>query len=116
MQQRPAVRKSKLAQRDHAISAAPQFGKAKFGEQVQDAATVFAPNDFFGARADGSAWVARGKENRVDWRSSAGTWSLGTSREFQAQPVTQADRELQDSVNRFHVDGAPTVTHLIQRR
>ena len=30
--------------------------------------------------------------------------------------VTQADRELQDSVNRFHVDGAPTVTHLIQRR
>jgi MFS family permease len=27
--------------------------------------------------------------------------------------VTQADRELQDSVNRFHIDGAPTVTHLI---
>jgi hypothetical protein len=73
--------------------AAPQFGKAKFGEQVQDAATVFAPNDFFGARADGSAWVARGRENRVDWRSAEGSWSLGTSRKYQAQPVTQADRD-----------------------
>ena len=73
--------------------AAPLFGRARFGEQVQEAATVFAPNDFFGARADGSAWVARGKENRVDWRSPEGTWSLGTSREYQAQPVTQADRD-----------------------
>jgi hypothetical protein len=73
--------------------AAPPFGKAKFGEQMQEAATVFAPNDFFGVRADGSAWVARGKENRVDWRSPDGTWSLGTGRQFQSQPVTQADRD-----------------------
>jgi hypothetical protein len=73
--------------------AAPKFGQAKFGEQVQEAAMVFAPNDFFGARADGSAWIARGKENRVDWRSPEGTWSRGTSHEYQAQPVTQADRD-----------------------
>jgi hypothetical protein len=73
--------------------AAPRFGKAKFGEQVQEAAMVFSPNDFFGVRGDGSAWVARGKENRVDWRAIDGRWSLGTSREFQAQPVTQADRD-----------------------
>jgi hypothetical protein len=73
--------------------AAPEFGEAKFGEQVQEAAMVFAPNDFFGVRADGSAWVARGRENRVDWRSPKGTWSLGTSREYEAQPVTQADRD-----------------------
>jgi hypothetical protein len=73
--------------------ATPEFGKAKFGEQVQEAAMVFAPNDFFGVRADGSAWVARGKENRVDWRSADGTWRLGTTREYQAQPVTQADRD-----------------------
>jgi hypothetical protein len=73
--------------------APPPFGKAKFGEQVQEAATVFAPNDFFGARPDGSAWVARGKENRLDWRSPDGTWSRGTTREYQAQPVTQADRD-----------------------
>ena len=73
--------------------AAPQFGRARFGEQVQEAAMVFAPNDFFGVRPDGSAWVARGKENRVDWRSAGGTWSHGTSREYQAQPVTQADKD-----------------------
>jgi hypothetical protein len=73
--------------------AAPQFGRAKFGEQVQEAATVFAPNDFFGVLANGSAWVARGKENRVDWRSPEGRWSEGRSHEYQAQPVTQADRD-----------------------
>ena len=73
--------------------AAPQFGRAKFGEQVQEAATVFAPNDFFGVHADGSAWVARGKENRVDRRSPDGAWSRGTTHEYQPQPVTQADRD-----------------------
>jgi hypothetical protein len=73
--------------------AAPQFGKARFGEQVQEAAMVFAPNDFFGVLPDGSAWVARGKENRVDWRSAEGGWSRGPSREYQAQPVTQADKD-----------------------
>jgi hypothetical protein len=73
--------------------AAPAFGRAKFGEQVQEAATVFAPNDFFGVLANGSAWVARGKENRVDWRSPEGAWSRGASRKFDALPVTQADRE-----------------------
>lgn len=73
--------------------AAPTFGRAKFGEQVQEAATVFAPNDFFGVMANGRAWVARGKENRVDWRSPDGTWSRGARREFKAVPVTQADRE-----------------------
>jgi hypothetical protein len=73
--------------------AAPQFGKARFGEQEQEAAMVFAPNDFFGVLPNGSAWVARGKENRVDWRSAQGTWSRGTSREYQAQPVTQGDKD-----------------------
>ena len=73
--------------------AAPTFGRAKFGEQEQEAATVFAPNDFFGVLANGSAWVARGRENRVDWRSPDGAWRRGTSREFKAVPVTQADRE-----------------------
>jgi quinol monooxygenase YgiN len=31
----------------------------------------------------------------------------------QHERVTHADRELQESVNRFHATGAPTVTHLI---
>jgi hypothetical protein len=71
----------------------PEFGDAKFGEQVQQAAKVFAPNDFFGVLPSGEAWVARGKENRVDWRNTKGDWNLGTEREYTRQPVTQKDRE-----------------------
>ena len=73
--------------------AAPVFGQAKFGEQVQEAATVFAPNDFFGVLPNGAAWVARGKENRLDWRAPNGTWKLGSKRPFTPVPVTQADRD-----------------------
>jgi len=76
-----------------ALLAAPEFGEAKFGEQKQPAATVFAPNDFFGVLANGTAWVARGRDNRVDWRAPDGTWSKGKSRKFTGQPVTQADRD-----------------------
>lgn len=73
--------------------AAPEFGEAVFGEQKQQAATVFAPNDFFGVLGNGAAWVARGRENRVDWRSSDGSWRRGTSRKYSGQPVTQADKD-----------------------
>jgi hypothetical protein len=71
----------------------PEFGDARFGEQVQQAAKVFAPNDFFGVLPNGEAWVARGRENRVDWRSAKGNWTRGSSREYSRQPVTQVDRE-----------------------
>ena len=73
--------------------AAPEFGEAKFGEQKQPAATVFAPNDFFGVLANGTAWVARGRHNRVDWRTPDGRWKIGASRKFTGQPVTQADKD-----------------------
>ncbi len=48
--------------------ASPEYGEATFGEQIQQAVMVFAPNDFFGVLPNGTAWVARGHENRVDWR------------------------------------------------
>jgi hypothetical protein len=73
--------------------AAPEFGEAKFGEQKQQAAMIFAPNDFFGVMANGAAWVARGRQNRVDWRAADGTWSVGRSRKYTGQPVTQADKD-----------------------
>ena len=57
--------------------AAPEFGEAMFGEQKQQAAKVFAPNDFFGVLANGTAWVARGRDNRVDWRAPDGSWTPG---------------------------------------
>jgi hypothetical protein len=73
--------------------AAPEYGAARFGEQAQEAAKVFAPNDFFGVLPNGVAWVARGRENRVDWRTPEGGWNLGTTRKFERIPVTQADRD-----------------------
>ena len=73
--------------------SAPEFGEAVFGEQKQPAAKVFAPNDFFGVLANGTAWVARGRHNRVDWRAPDGSWRRGTSRKYTGQPVTQADKD-----------------------
>lgn len=73
--------------------AAPEYGEATFGDQIQQAAKVFAPNDYFGVLPDGTAWVARGHENRVDWRSVDGKWSRGQARPYTKSPVTQADRD-----------------------
>jgi hypothetical protein len=73
--------------------ATPEYGDATFGEQVQQAAKVFAPSDHFGVLPDGTAWVARGGENRVDWRSPDGKWSRGGARAYTRIPVTQADKD-----------------------
>jgi hypothetical protein len=72
---------------------APEYGSATFGEQSQEAVKVFAPNDFFGVLLDGSAWIARGHENRIDWRAPDGTWTVGKGRDYKRVPVTQADRD-----------------------
>jgi hypothetical protein len=76
-----------------ALLAGPEYGDATFGEQVQQAAKVFAPNDFFGVLPDGTAWIARGRENRVDWRSPDGRWTRGQPHAYTRIPVTQADRD-----------------------
>ena len=57
----------------------PSTATPMFGEQIQQAAKVFAPNDFFGVLPNGTAWLARGHENRVDWRSPEGRWTAGTA-------------------------------------
>lgn len=72
--------------------AAPVLGEAKFGEQTQQVATIFGPNDLFGALPDGRVWVARAKENRVDWRGPGGVWIRGTPRAFEKVPVTDGDK------------------------
>jgi hypothetical protein len=73
--------------------SSPEYGDAVFGEEVQQAAKVFAPNDFFGVLPDGTAWVARARLNRVDWRSPDGRWTMGQPREYARIPVTQRDKE-----------------------
>jgi hypothetical protein len=76
-----------------ALLASPEYGDAVFGEQVQQAAKVFAPQDFFGVLPDGTAWIARGRENRVDWRAPDGSWTWGKSHPYTKTPVTQADKD-----------------------
>ena len=73
--------------------ASPEYGDAVFGEQTQQAAKIFSPNDFFGVLPNGTAWLARGRQNRVDWRASDGRWTRGQPREYARVPVTQADRD-----------------------
>jgi hypothetical protein len=72
--------------------SSPEYGDAIFGEEVQQAAKVFAPNDFFGVLPDGTAWVARARVGRVDWRSPKGEWLRGQPHEFAKEPVTEADK------------------------
>lgn len=55
---------------------------------------VFGGIDRWGAVADGSVWVARVYENRVDWRTPDGQWSRGQALPDRVLEVTRYDREL----------------------
>ena len=55
---------------------------------------VFGGVDRWGALMDGSVWVARVYENRVDWRTADGKWSRGLALPDRVLEVTRYDREL----------------------
>jgi hypothetical protein len=55
---------------------------------------VFSGLDRWGILADGSLWVARVYDNRVDWRSPDGTWLRGEPLPDRVLEVTRYDREL----------------------
>src|SRR5829696_8328939 len=55
---------------------------------------VFSGVDEWGVLPDGSLWVARVYENRVDWRSPDGKWSHGAALPDRVLEVTRYDREL----------------------
>jgi hypothetical protein len=55
---------------------------------------VFSGADQWGALPDGSLWVARVYQNRVDWRDPAGRWTAGHPLPDRVLEVTRADREL----------------------
>lgn len=55
---------------------------------------VFSGEDQWGALPDGSLWVARVYQNRVDWRSPEGHWTKGAPLPDRVLEVTRADREL----------------------
>jgi len=55
---------------------------------------VFGGIDRWGVLPDGSLWVARVFENRVDWRSPDGRWTKGQALPDRVLEVTRYDREL----------------------
>lgn len=66
--------------------------------------------DRWGVLADGTLWVARVAENRVDWRDPSGRWSEGDQLPDPVLPVTQNDRDL--FLQRFDAALRPTVEQI----
>jgi hypothetical protein len=55
---------------------------------------VFSGMDRWGVLPDGTLWVARVYDNRVDWRAPNGHWTRGQSLPDRVLEVTRYDREL----------------------
>jgi hypothetical protein len=55
---------------------------------------VFSGMDRWGVLGDGSLWVARVYDNRVDWRTADGRWTRGQPLPDRVLEVTRYDREL----------------------
>jgi hypothetical protein len=90
------------------VAASPRFDRLDtlaqlapldLAEVVGDAGRRFEQRalsgvDHWGVLPDGSVWVARVFENRVDWRSPRGEWEEGDALPDRVLEVTQYDREL----------------------
>jgi hypothetical protein len=53
---------------------------------------LYASPDQWGVLPDGSMWILRGQQNRVDRRSPDGTWTIGEPRAWTPVRTTDADR------------------------
>ena len=81
------------------IDTLARLAPADVAEVVGDAGRrferrVFSGLDRWGVLPDGSLWVARVYDNRVDWRSPDGTWVRGDPLPDRVLEVTRYDREL----------------------
>jgi hypothetical protein len=81
------------------LDTAAQLAPLDLAEVAGDAGRRFEPRalsgtDQWGVLPDGSLWVARVYENRVDWRGPDGTWVEGDPLPDRVLEVTQYDREL----------------------
>jgi hypothetical protein len=66
--------------------------------------------DRWGVLADGSLWIARVGQNRVDWRDSAGVTHRGRELPDAVLPVTENDRQL--FLQKFDAALRPTVSQI----
>jgi hypothetical protein len=81
------------------VDTLARLAPADIAEVVGDAGRrferrVFSGLDRWGVLPDGSLWVARVYENRVDWRAPDGTWLRGEPLPDRVLEVTRYDREL----------------------
>jgi hypothetical protein len=76
-----------------------QLAPLDLAEVAGDAGRRFEPRalsgiDQWGVIPDGSLWIARVIENRVDWRAPDGTWEEGQALPDRVLEVTNYDREM----------------------
>ncbi len=81
------------------LDTVAQLAPLDLAEVSGDAGRRFEPRalsgaDLWGVLPDGSLWVARVYQNRVDWRGPDGTWVEGDPLPDRVLEVTQYDREL----------------------
>ncbi len=65
----------------------------RIGNGIARMRRLYQSADLWGVLPDGTLWIARGREHRVDRRSPDGRWTLGTPRPFTPIPTTEADRQ-----------------------
>ena len=65
----------------------------RMGDAAMFLPRLYQAPDVWGVLDDGTIWVARGRENRIDRRAPDGTWTIGTPRAFTPIPTTDADRQ-----------------------
>jgi hypothetical protein len=81
------------------LDSVARLAPLDLAEVAGDAGHRFEPRalsgtDHWGVLSDGSVWVARVTENRVDWRAPDGAWVEGDPLADRVLEVTQYDREL----------------------
>ena len=70
-----------------------EIGKVtiRFGDGATFRPRLYQTPDVWGVLPDGTLWIARGRENRIDRMRVDGTWTIGTPRPWKPIPVTRAD-------------------------
>lgn len=70
-----------------------EIGKVtiRFGDGATFRRRLYQTPDVWGVLPDGTLWIARGRENRIDRMTADGKWTIGTPRAWKPIPVTKAD-------------------------
>src|SRR5690606_15162043 len=65
----------------------------RIGDGVARMRPLYQSADQWGVLPDGTLWILRGRENRVDRRAADGTWTIGPVRAWKPIATTDADRQ-----------------------